>query len=250
MPLLEFGTGVLYGEPNSGNLPANPTPIRLLLQEVSVEFKGDLKKLWTQSQFPIAKARGKVDVTGKAKICSFEPQPINQLFFAQTQAAGMLVPIDRELNTISGTTVTVTNAANFDKDNGVQYTTGPTPGQILLKVASAPTLGQYAVNSTSGVYTFNASDNAVQVAISYTYTNSTRGSTITLNNQLMGFAPEFRADIFNTFRSKVWGLRLNSCVMGQWTFPSKLEDFWVSDCTFDASTDSADVLGKLFADNF
>lgn len=250
---LQFGAGLVYGKPTAGNLPTNPTPVRLLLQEVSVEFKGDLKKLWAQEQMPIAKARGKMDVTGKAKIVNYEPAPINQLFFAQTQAAGMVVPVDRELHSIPSSaafTITVTNAGTFDQDNGVQFTSGPTAGAQLTLVESAVATGQYMVNTTSGVYTFAAADNSLGVAISYTYTNSSRGQTITLTNQLMGYAPEIAMDVFNTFRNKVLGIRLYSVVFGSWTFPSKLEDFWVSDVSFDASTDASDSLGKIFADYF
>lgn len=236
--------------PNAGNLPVNPSPTRLLLQEVTIEFKGDLKKLWTQEQLPIATARGKVEVSGKAKIVNYDPDPINQLFWAQTIAAGMEVVIDREIHSVGGTTVTVTNAATFATDNGVQYTNGASSGAMLLNVASAPTQGQYAVNTTSGVYTFNASDNTVGVAISYTYTNSTRGKTISLINQVMGYAPVCRMDFWGNFRNKLLGIRLNACTLGQWTYPTKLEDFWVSDITFDANTDSGDTLGKLFADVF
>lgn len=254
MPVIEFGTGLLYGEPTGGNLPVNPSPIRLLLQEVSIEFKGDLKKLWTQSQMPIATARGKIDVTGKAKIVNYDPDPINQLFWAQTSAAGIVIPVDRELQSIpsvSTFTITVTNAATFDVDNGVVYAgTAPKAGQVLLKVASAPATGQYAVNTTTGVYTFAAVDNALGVAISYTFANATRGKTITLNNQVMGFAPTCRMDMWANFRNKILGIRLNAATLGQWTYPSKLEDFWVSDVTFDANTDASDSLGKIFADTF
>lgn len=250
MPVLEFGTGLLYGEPTGGNLPTNPTPIRLLLQEVSVEFKGDLKKLWTQSQLPIAVARGKIDVTGKAKIVNYDPDPINQLFWAQSIATGMTLFVDREIATLNATTYTVVNGATFDHDNGVSYSTGPAAGAVLLKVTTAPNVSQYSVNSTTGVYTFASGDNANAVAISYTYTNATRGKTITLNNQVMGYAPTTRMDLWNNFRGKVLGIRLNACTLGQWTYPTKLEDFWMSDVTFDANTDASDSLGKIFADTF
>jgi len=252
MPVLEFGTGLLYGTPNAGNLPTNPTPIRLLLQEVSVEFKGDLKKLWTQSQLPIATARGKIEVLGKAKIVNYDPDPINQLFWAQTIAAGMTLFVDRELQTTANVAlpnVTVTNGATFDQDNGVQFTNGPNAGAVLLKVTGVPTTGQYRiVNATSGIYGFATADNSLGVAISYTYTNATRGKTITLTNQIMGYAPVCAMDVWNNFRGKVLGIRLNACTLGQWTYPSKLEDFWVSDITFDANTDASDSLGKIFAD--
>lgn len=252
MPVLEFGTGLLYGEPTSGNLPTSPTPVRLLLQEVSIDFKGDLKKLWTQGQMPIASARGKLDVTGKAKIVNYDPDPINQLFWAQNIATGMVIPVDKELDLLAAnaTSITVTNSATFDTDNGVVFASGTKAGQMLLRVNASPAISQYSVNTTSGVYTFNAADNATTMAISYTYSNSTRGKTITLTNQTMGYAPVCRMDMWGTFRNKILGIRLNAATLGQWTYPSKLEDFWVSDITFDANTDSTDTLGKLFADVF
>lgn len=256
MPILEFGTGLLYGTPVTGNLPANPTPIRLLLQEVTIDFKADLKKLWTLSQFPIAKARGKVDVMGKAKICSFEPDPLNQLFFAQTIAAGMSVPVDSEVHTITNTaanvfSVFVTSNTAPLQDNGVYLNSGPFAGEVLLKSATNPPAAElYFVNTTNGQYFFNTADNGQSVLISYTYTNATRGKTLTFSNQVMGFAPEFSADFWGTFRNKVFGLRLNSCVMGSWSVPTKLEDFWVADITFDASVDNTNSLGFLFSDTF
>lgn len=252
MSVLEFGTGLLYGEPTTGNLPTNPTPIRLLLQEVQIEFKGDLKKLWTQYQMPIATARGKIDVTGKAKIVNYDPDPINQLFWAQNVATGMVIPVDGEQQVVNATSnsFTVTNGATFDTDNGVVYASGTQAGQVLLKVTSAPTKGQYTVNTTTGLYQLNSQDNSTTFSVSYTYTNATRGKTITLANQVMGYAPTCRMDMWGTFRNKFLGIRLNACTLGQWTYPSKLEDFWVSDITFDANADATNTIGKLFADTF
>jgi hypothetical protein len=78
----QFGSGVLSGIPNGGNLPANPTPMQFgILQEVQVEFKADLKKLFGTSQLPLAKARGKVNVTAKGKIGSLDPLFFSQLYF-------------------------------------------------------------------------------------------------------------------------------------------------------------------------
>lgn len=254
MSVLEFGTGLLYGEPTSGNLPVTPTPIRLLLQEVQVEFKGDLKKLWTQYQMPIATARGKIDVAGKAKIVNYDPDPINQLFWAQNIAVGMVIPVDGELQVVNATSnsFTVVNGATFDTDNGVLYASGTKAGAVLLRVAipTAPAVGQYSVNTTSGLYQLNSADNSTTFSVSYTYTNSTRGKTITLTNQVMGYAPSCRMDMWGTFRGKLLGIRLNACTLGQWTYPSKLEDFWVSDITFDANADASNNIGKLFADTF
>ena len=255
MPVIEFGTGLLYGTPNAGNLPAFPTPVRLLLQEVSVEFKGDLKKLYTTSQFPIATARGKIDVAGKAKIVNYDPDPINQLFWAQTTTVGMQIIVDQEIQTIPASapfTIVVTAGTNWAQDNGVSYNSGTASGQIMLSNTTAASKGYYSAtsNGTSGTYTFNSQDNNTAVAISYSYTNSTRGKTIALANQVMGYAPVCSMDVWGTFRNKILGIRLNACTLGSWTYPSKLEDFWVSDVAFDANLDNSNNLGKIFADVF
>ena len=53
MSNIQFGTGVLFGLPNAGNTATNPTPYQFgTLQEVSVDFKADLKKLSDKASFP------------------------------------------------------------------------------------------------------------------------------------------------------------------------------------------------------
>jgi hypothetical protein len=70
---VQFGSGVVFGKPVAGNQATNPTPYRLgVVQEASVDFKGDLKKLYGQKQFPVATARGKIDIEGKAKLAVFD----------------------------------------------------------------------------------------------------------------------------------------------------------------------------------
>ena len=98
---IQFGTGVLYGFPTAGNLPSNPTPYRFgVLQEAKVDFKSDLKKLYGQQQFALVKARGKIDVSVKAKLAVVDPNMLNQLFFAQTGTAGMTLISDNEAQTV------------------------------------------------------------------------------------------------------------------------------------------------------
>jgi hypothetical protein len=245
---IQFGSGVLYGYPNSGNLPTNPTPYRFgVLQDAQVDFKGDLKKLYGQKQFPVAKARGKIDVTVKAKLAVLDPNLLNQLYFAQAGATGITLVADGEAQNVPANTpftVTVNNASTFVTDYGVQYASTQ---QQLTKVTGTPSVGQYAVSST-GVYTFAAADEGAAMLVSYTYTAPTRGETITLTNQLLGYAPNFRALLYNTTQGKFIGLELFNCTASEISLPTKQEDFWIVDFNFDASTDSTDTLGKLYAD--
>jgi hypothetical protein len=243
---------VLYGLPNAGNTAANPTPYQLgVLQEVSVDFKADLKKLFGTSQFPVAKARGKIDVTAKGKFATLDPSMLNQLYFGQVQTPGMTLMAVNEAFTIgSGSppveTYTVANGTTFQTDYGV--INAVTGAQFVKVTSGSPATGQYSVNPATGAYTFAAADNGTGVLISYTYTSSTRGATITLTNQLMGYAPEFRAFLFNTFRNKIMGLELYSCTMGSVSIPTKQEDFWMLDIDFDAGVDASGTLGKIYAD--
>jgi len=245
---IQFGTGVLFGLPNAGNLATNPTPYKFgVLQDASIEFKADLKKLFGTKQFPVAKARGKIDVSGKAKIASFDPNMLNQLYFGQTAAAGVTTIAEDEAGTIPGSPfqVTVTNSAQFVTDYGVIDTVS---GLQMTKVPSAPATGQYSV--AAGVYTFAAADTTKTVKISYSYTVAAVGSTITLANQSLGFAPELRMFLFSAFRTKRLGIELYSCTLGQLSLATKHEDFWMADITFDAGTDATDTLGKIYGDLF
>jgi len=249
MSNIQFGSGVLFGLPNSGNLAANPTPSKLgLLQELTVDFKADLKKLYGQSQFAAATARGKIDVTGKAKIAIFDIASLNQLYFGQALTTGITKVADAEAAAIPASvayTVTPANATTFVDDMGV---TDVVTGQGFSMVTSLTAAGQYMFNASTGVYTFYSADASRLVKISYTYTATTVGTgTLTLTNQLMGYAPQFKAIAYNNFRGKYFGLQLNQCTMGSLNIVSKQEDFWMFDTTFDANVDASDQLGKIFA---
>lgn len=246
---IQFGSGVLFGVPNAGNLAVNPTPQKFgLLQDMQVTFKGDLKKLYGQNQFPASTARGKIDVSAKGKIATLDPTMLNQLYFGQTAAMGQKRIVVDEAHSVPAATpftVPVTNSTNFVDDLGVTYSL---TGQRLTKVGSAPTTGQYS--EASGTYTFAAADTGLGVLISYSWTDTTTGTTITLTSQLMGYAPVIQAFLFNTFRGKQVAIQLNSCTMGQISIPSKQEDFWMSDIDFEANTDASNTLGYLYADTY
>src|SRR5437879_751340 len=121
---IQFGSGVVTCTPVLGNLAANPTPTRLgILQEASVEFKGDLKKLFGQKQFAVATARGKIDVNGKAKVASLDPNALNQLYFGQTSATGGARPVVDEKHTM-GTTIVGTLTTAVEDLGVINFDTG------------------------------------------------------------------------------------------------------------------------------
>lgn len=248
MANIQFGTGVLFAKPTAGNLPTNPTPYKFgVIQEANVDFKADLKKLFGQYQFAVATARGKVDVTIKGKLAVFQPQMLNQLYFAQTATQGYNLIVDSELHTVNANATTATNTP-LVQDWGVIYNTTGAPFTL---VNTSPTVGQYTVNLTTGVYGFNSGDNTNVVAVSYTYaTNTASQTTIAIANQLMGYAPELTMFLYNKFRNKYLAVQLNDVTLGTVSIPTKLEDFWIADFDGSANADITNTLGLLMMDNY
>lgn len=246
---IQFGSGVLFAKPSAGNQPVLPSPFKFgVLQEATVDFKGDLKKLFGQYQFPVATARGKLECNVKGKLAVFDIAMLNQLYFAQTQTVGYTLIVDGEAHTISAGATTVSNTPIVEDWGVLNALTGQQ--FIYNSNAAALTVGEYSVNLTSGAYSFNTTDNGTAVKVSYTYTVNNTGGTIQLANQLMGYAPELTMLLYNRFRNKYLAIELNDVTLGSLSIPTKLEDFWIMDFDGSANADASNNLGKLMADLF
>lgn len=240
MAQYKFGTGVL----RAVNSVANSTPIAFgAIQDVSVDFSGNVKQLFGQYQFPLAVARGQVKISGKAKFAQVNGRLYNDLFFGQTLAVGQLVTANDEAGTIPGTPyqITVTNTATFVQDFGVRYTATGLP---LTKVASAPATGQYSV-SGAGVYTFAAADTTMAVLISYSYTIAGSGSKIVVANLLQGNQPFFKVGFNTIYNSKQAYVELNQCVSSKLQLASKMEDWNIEELDFEAFADAANNIATV-----
>lgn len=89
-------------------------------------------------------------------------------------------------------TVTVNQAANFYADEGVKIGT-----TTLTKVTGSPGSNQYAVNTTTGVYTFNSAQAAANAVISYRYKVPSAGFTIEqLNKAVFSSAPPSGSKVY------------------------------------------------------
>lgn len=158
-----FGTGQLYGMPVGGGDPLQFGA----LQDVSVDITADIKQLFGQYQFPLAVARGKTKVEGKASTGEVNPDIYNSLFFGNSsESSGATVPVFNEQATIpavgagpTSTSITQTAGiatATFATAHGftvgeVFTSTGATPsgyniasGTVLT--VPSPTTLTYAVN--------------------------------------------------------------------------------------------------------
>jgi hypothetical protein len=100
----------------------------------------------------------------------------------------------------------------------------------MARVASAPAAGQYAVNTTTGVYTTNTAQNGQLLKASYTYASASTGSSLAFTNQLMGASVIFSVQLVNKFRGSdgvVRSLYLNfpAVQCPKLSMPLKLDDF-------------------------
>jgi hypothetical protein len=248
---IQFGSGVLVFTPNAGNLAANPTPIRAkVMQEASIEIKGDLKSLFGQYQIAVATARGKIAVTGKVKVGCLDLNDINQVYWGQSIATGSVLPVDETHAPAATVTPTIGSGLTTVADQGV---INNSTGLSMTRVASAPAVGQYAFTAattggspTAAEYTFNAAETAASVLIS-PLTSATTGSSLIITNQLMGTAPICQAFLWNKFRGELDAAQLNSITLGTFSKPTKQEDFWVSDLDFTANVDASGTLGIFYA---
>jgi hypothetical protein len=235
-----FGSGTLFG--TRTDLAAQ-TPIQFgALQNISLDFSYETKELYGAYQFPLAVARGKGKITGKASTGQVDANAFNSLFFGQTMTIGQTVIALNESGTIPGTPyqVTVVNSTTFVDDLGVSNVLTGVP---LKKVAASPATGQYSV--AAGVYTFATADTSNTVYISYSYTVASTGDTIAIANQLMGATPTFAVSFQETFNGNIYEVKLNQCVSSKLNFSFKNDDFNMSEFDFSAFADVSGNIGSI-----
>lgn len=247
MSVFEFGSGILTG--TRTDVSGLQTPRRFgVLQDVSIDFAGDLKMLWGTNQYPVDSARGKTKIEGKAKFAGIQAAGYNELFFGQTLATGQTkyaynerVTLATATTAISYTTANATSAPLVDQ--GVFYGgTGTNAGVQLTATTSTVSSGSYNFNVSTGVYTMAAADSAASVLFNYTYQVST-GLNIAINQQFMGTTPRFGLTLFQVFESNQMVLNLYSAISSKLTYPTKIDDYVIMEMDFSAFANAADQVG-------
>jgi hypothetical protein len=242
---LTFGSGDLFAtltRDASGNAITTPSPIRIAgLQEMSLDFSGDLKEFFGQNRFAIAVAQGKVKTGGKFKGALINGAALNTLFFGAGLTAGTMKALvaDTTGTLIPATPFTITptvpNTGTWVEDLGVVDANG----RSMTRVASAPATGQYSV--AAGVYTFAAADTGqkVYISFSYTYTDAA-AKRIQFQNLPMGFAPSMKLHYLASFQGKQSLVVLESVISTKlMMFGTKNDDFSVPEVDFTAQADAS-----------
>ena len=248
MAIIQFGTGGASFNPSAINaaLLANPTPLTpALIQETSIDFKAGNKKLYGRNQWAVDVARGQIDATGKGKIGSTDPIFLNQVYFGMPVTSGSTVRQVINESHAPGATVTIAPpTGTFNENLGV--INGTTGDPFIMIPSGTPAIGQYSVNASTGVYTFASGETATSVQISYKYNDPTSGSTIVISSQVNGYSPEFELNLFNTYRSRTFGLQMFRCKMTDMSLATKQNDYWMADFSFDICANDAGLVGSLY----
>jgi len=139
----------------------------------------------------------------------------------------------------TGYSVTASAATTVAPAGGTGFT---------LNIAGVGTAGQYSVNTSTGVYTFNSADTTKAVLISYDYTSALApAGNFTINNHLLGQSPFFSIVFNMIFGGNNYQMQLFSCIATKLTFGSKLEDFLIPEFDFSAMANAANQIGAIYA---
>lgn len=236
----DFGLGSLCTIPSG----ATPTPVQCgLLEEISWDFKEELKPLNGQYRTPVDMGRGKGTYMIKAKIREFRADILGVALQGSSTVTGSILGVTSEAGLIPTTPfqITVANGATFSEDCGVLDLS---TGKWMTRGATATGTNVYAVNTATGVYTFNTADAGHNVAISYTYTSASIGKTVTLSNQVMGASTGFSLRCFNIYGGKPLGLKFYNVHTPGLAAALKADDWAGGDIEFQAIQDTASL--KVF----
>lgn len=234
-----FGVGQLALTPTPLSDAVNAVQVGVL-KDVTLEFAFEQKELYGAYQFPLDVTRARGKVTGKAKFAQIGSNTIAALF-NQTASTGMKVGFAAtSATTPSGgpppaITVAPPNSGVWYEDLGVIDTVTGLPLTRVASAGSPANATQYEV--AAGLYQFFTGF-ANPVLINYSYTLSSTGKTVALQNQLMGAAPTFKLDLFQNFKSKDWGVRLPAVIIPKLDFALKQDDYSEVGLEFQAFADS------------
>jgi hypothetical protein len=236
-----FGAGRPFALPNVNN----PTPIRFGVPEsMTLDFKQTVKTLFGENIFPEDVSGGQMTVTGKVSMGELNGDLFASMFQA-TLSAGTTAQIDKEMGVVSAATpykITVANSTTWSVDLGVQTAAGIR----LTRVAAGSEVAGQSYSVAAGVYTFAAGDTGLTYYISYLYTESTSGQSMTLKNALQGATASFTAVHVFTGKSNYQNIvTLNSCVASNTTIGTKEGDYGKPTYDYEASVDSNGILGTM-----
>lgn len=234
MGTVTFSAGFLALKPQG----SQQTPLMIgALSDVKVKLSQKKIPLPGQTVFPEDFAAGPGEGSGSAKFRAWGAATYAAIISGATTATGEKRGVFEEQVTIPTTPfqATVANGANFFEDLGVYDVN---TGLYMVRGATATGTGVYAVNDSTGQYTFHSSDTGHVVRISYSYTSAATGKTATYTNALQGQATKFILTGFNTYGTKRKGYRFPAVVFDDLDIGLSLSQWGDASLTFQVGNDA------------
>jgi len=241
-----FGSGVLWATPTqdaNGNSPISPTPFQFgILQDIGIDASFEEKLLYGANSFAVDAARGKGKIGIKAKFANINILPFTAAFFGQSAVTGLITSVNDQVGQAAAASVTVTppTGNTFFANLGVRSDANGAP---MIRVASAPTSGQYTTDG-NGQYVFAAADVGKLVFIDYQYMTSTAGQLLTITNMPMGLTPTIKLDMSMRRAGKVLTLSWPRVSSSKLSMSTKQEDYMIPELDMSALADDAGNVWK------
>lgn len=246
MTAYAFGTGTLVARRTD---VTGSTPFLFgTLHDISLTFDQKIESLLGQNKVAVALGDGELKITGKAKFARLQMTLFSNLLLGSAVSTGGLqMSSAGEAVTVPASspyTVVVSNAALVPLvDYGVFYQSN---GIQLTLVASAPAVGQYGFNASTGTYTFAAADAGAAMYVYYSYTSASGNKTAFANPQ-MGTSPVFevyfKTSTPNLGVTKDVTIKLNACKSTKLALSFANQKFAIPEFDFQAMADAA---GNVF----
>lgn len=238
-----FGVGRAWLIPNV----TNPTPTRLLVpQSQSIDIKSKVEELFGENIFAEATAKGETSVTGKVEYAKSVASVLSNIISGDGSTTGSYAEADKELGTVAASSpyiYTAVNASTFLFDLGVRNTA---TGAIYTCVASGSEVAGKSYSVAAGVYKFAAGDEGVSMQVSYAYSSTTSGITVSLTNQLQGPSTSFEAVHVFPWGTEQDMVVLNNCIASSSSLLSaKKSGFGMSSIDYSAAVNSNGTLGTV-----
>ena len=242
-----FGAGRVFARTSI----INPTPVRSLVpQSQSIDFKRKVESLFGERQLAVAIGAGEMEVTGKVEFGKTNARVFSDIMLGVNQSTGSFLQADKEAGTVPGTSsyvITAANATNFQFDLGV---INASTGAIYTRVAPGSEVAgaSYSVVESGvnkGKYTFAVGDANGNMLISYVYSSSTIGTTISITNQMQGLTGLFQAVHVLPWGAQQDMIVFNNCLAASTGISAKKSGFGMTSLDYHASADNSDVLGTM-----
>lgn len=254
----QFGAGKLIARPYNANGTLG-SPVELgTLQDVSVDFKVNTKKLMGPYRYAVATADADGDIPFTAKSALFYANAFNLLWGA-TPTTGAQSPIFDEVGTVAAAKYTVQNATTFVQGSEVVWFTpsgGGLTRQMSVVAAGSEVSGVSYSEGAGGVLNFAATDNGGVVRVTYRVSNTSSGQTFVIANPLQATSLGVRCSLYEQTMNKqnnkpsTFILDLNMCLISGVKLDFKQGDWTVPDFTMDVQADANNQIGTAYFYNY